>query len=67
MNESQAIEDFLVQLITAAERQGWEVTQTAWAAWRFRKDGVTVTAAVTTARELVTLANGLMAMGLTLP
>jgi len=67
MNESQVIAGFLERLVTAAEHQDWEVTQTAWAAWRFRKGGITVFAEVTTARDLVTLANGLLAMGLKLP
>lgn len=67
MTDSQVIGAFLERLLTAAEQQDWEVTQTAWAAWRFRKGGITVFAEVTTARDLVTLANGLLAMGLTLP
>ena len=67
MTESQATGAFLERLIVAAERQGWTVVQTAAATYRFRKDGIVVFAEVRTARDLVTLANGLLAMGLTLP
>jgi hypothetical protein len=67
MTESQATGAFLERLIVAAERQGWAVTQTAAASYRFHKDGIVVFAEVRSARDLVTLANGLLAMGLTLP
>lgn len=67
MTESQATGAFLERLIVAAERQGWAVNQTATATYRFSKDGIVVFAEVHSARDLVTLANGLLAMGLTLP
>lgn len=67
MTDSQAIGAFLERLIVAAERQGWVVLQSRQATYRFDKDPFTVVAEIRTARDLVTLANGLMAMGLTLP
>lgn len=67
MTESQATGAFLERLIIAAERQGWAVAQTTAATYRFRKDGIVVLADVRSARDLVHLANGLLAMGLTLP
>ena len=67
MNESQATVALLERLIVAAERQGWAVAQGASGTYRFSRDGITVVADVRTARDLVTLANGLLAMGLTLP
>jgi hypothetical protein len=67
MTDSQVTGAFLERLIIAAERQGWVVIQSRAATYRFDKDPFTVLAEVRTARDLVTLANGLLAMGLTLP
>lgn len=57
----------LEQVIAAAERQGWTVTRTPAPSFRFQKGTITVYAQVRIPQDLVTLANGLREMGLTLP
>ncbi len=58
---------FFEEMIADAARQGWEVTRGSAVSCTFRKDTVTVVADVRNVRDLVTLANGLRAMGLTIP
>jgi len=65
VTETQAAS--LGRMIKDAERQGWTVTRDSATACAFRKGTVTVIADISSARNLVTLANGLRAMGLEVP